>query len=52
MKEYVSVQDTSSNFINMTLVSIKDSMEHLEDVVSDMAETLESLSVNTFKEMT
>ncbi len=51
MKQSVSEQDTSSNYINMMLVSIKDSMEHLEDEVSDMVEMLESLFPNTSKEM-
>jgi len=42
---------TFQDYIKQTLLSIKVSMEHLEDEVSGMAETLESLSVNTFKEM-
>ncbi len=44
--------DTSLNFIKQTLLSIKDSMEHLQDEVSAMAEMLESLSVNISPEMT
>ncbi len=34
------------NSIELMLISIKDSMEHLQDEVSAMAEMLESLSVN------
>jgi len=41
----------SKSYIESMLISIKDSMVHLEDEVSDMAEMLESLSHNTFKEM-
>ncbi len=46
------VPNISLDSINMMLVSIKASMEHLEDEVSDMAEMLESSLVNTSKVMT
>ena len=43
---------TSLDSIKSMLESIKVSMVHLEAVVSDMAEMLEYLSVNTSKEET
>jgi len=46
MSESGTLQDISSNSISSMLESIKVSMEHLEDEVSAMAETLESLSAN------
>ncbi len=50
--ELDKVEDTSLKSISMTLLSIKVSMEHLEDEVSVMAEMLEYLSPNMSKEMT
>ncbi len=44
-------EELSQDSIKQMLQFIKASMEQVAEEVSVMAETLESLSVNTFKEM-
>lgn len=48
--ESVTESKSSQDYIKQMLLSIKDSMEQVQDEVSGMAETLESLLVNTGQE--
>jgi len=52
MLESESVPNISRNFIDTMSKYIKDCMERLQDVESDMDEMLEYLSHNTSEEMT